>query len=1030
MNRIVGIVTLALLVPSVYAAEPAIQPGLVVVVDCKEIPHDLCANETLRVHCLTKDASSVQRLRETLLTREAGDTVSVDSYNGRTLPYIDNLVNLILAPETTSVSREEMLRVLAPLGRAVIGEEVLVKPWPKDIDEWSHFLYDASNNAVSNDQVAGAPKYMQWLGVSRWARNHDKLASTSAIATTQGRIYFIMDNGPVFNPEYEPRWRLEAIDAFNGLPLWSRPMKSWVDHMRGFRSGPVQIARLLVAHEDTVYTTLGLNEPVVAINGKNGETLKTYENTQKAEEILYHDGKLLVVVSKDDVEQAKVPNADFRSKAVKLIDTGSGDEIWRWPKSGFADIVPTTLTASGQRVFLQCGFATLGLDLQSGQEQWRDQSFEVVEELIVKPGKNGEPPKTRTIRSSGWTFNTVVVAEDIVLSSDLQTLVAISASDGDRVWSAAISPNSGQTPSEDIFVIDGVVWTSPRFEVGRDLRTGEVVKTLDLYETMVTSGHHHRCYRNRAVGNSIVFGHRGMEFFDTVGENHSRNNWVRGVCQWGIMPANGLMYAPPHDCSCYPEAILHGFWALAPDRRTLNIPDDFQGQLERGPAYGRSNHDTLNELDWPTYRQNAARGGVSAALLPPTLRTAWSVPLGKSLTAPVVADNTVLLASKENKTVYAIDAATGRTRWRHVAGGIVDSPPTVVGQRVLFGAADGTVTCLSLDDGALMWRFHATPAPYKAIAMGELESLWPVNGSVLVKNGIVYFTAGRSSYLDGGLFLFGLSADTGEVRYRNRYYLESPSRIENARGLGAVSNGPNIANFKTFESSDKSDAFSMVGNTNDVMVADEDSVYLRHMRFNDRLEPQDEFRHHLFSTSTLLDPHEAYRSHWIYGNGDFSLVPVSYEWLTRIKNNAEQSFYTFTGSICVHDGATLWGVIRTGPNGTLVAYDIQGLDQRNAKDFGEGRRAVIDMGYDWAANLPFHPRAMAKAGPNLYVAGGADVQQILGEAEGGILQTFSAANGGQGPSIALKAPPVFDGMAVGNQALFVSLVDGSLVCLR
>lgn len=1023
-----------------HAAEPTIQQGLVVLVDCKDVPKDLCANKALRVHGLTKDAAAVQSLRKTLLAQKVADTVSIDSYDGRSLPYIDNLVNLIIAPENTAVSKEEMLRVLVPLGRAFIGDHVVVKPWPREIDEWSHFLYDASNNAVSKDRVVGAPKHMQWVGVTSWARKHDRLASMSALATTRGRIYYIMDNGPIFAPEYEARWFLEAIDAFNGLPLWKRPMKSWVSHLRRFRSGPVQIARLLVAHEDTVYTTLGINEPVVAIDGKTGKTLKTYDVTKQAEEILYHQGRLLVVVNKDDVEHADRRNANYAAKAVKMVDAQSGNELWRWPENDFADIVPLSLAALGQCVFLQCKSDTICLGLISGKEQWRTTTFEdpenaklVTNASRAKKGKKkkGKKEKTAATRLSGWTYNTLVAYQDIVLSSDHQTLVALSASDGSKLWNAPIRPPFNRTPSEDILVVNGLVWTSPYLTEGRDLKTGEIVKTFDLRETLVTSGHHHRCYRNRGVDKTIIYGYRGMEFFDTQGDNHSRNNWIRGVCQWGVMPANGLMYAPPHDCGCYMEALLHGFWAVAAGQPSLEIPAGFNGLLAKGPAYDKAAGGAPAPSDWPTYRQNAARGGISNASLSPTLREAWTAPVGQSLTPPVVAHDTVLLACKKNKTVHALDAATGKTRWHYVAGGVVDSPPTVAGRRVLFGAADGAVTCLSLDDGALMWRFTAAPSPLKAMAMGEIESLWPINGSVLVKNDVAYFTAGRSTYLDGGLFLFGLSVKTGEVKYKHRYHIASPSRLEIKKEHEARKAGQNIANAKTFEGADHSDSFSMVGNTNDVMVGDKDSVYLRHMRYNDRLEPQAEFRHHLFSTSSLLDPNEAYRSHWVYGNGDFSLVPVSYEWLTRAKRDRKQSFYTFIGSIFVHDGAMAWGVTRYGSNGELVAFNLQGLDQRYAKDFGEGRRAKIDMGYTWTATLPFRVRAMVKAGPTLYLAGGAGVEQILGEASGGVLQSYAAADGLQkGPPISLEAPPVFDGMAVAGQALFISLLDGSLVCLE
>jgi hypothetical protein len=52
------------------------------------------------------------------------------------------------------------------------------------------------------------------------------------------------------------------------------------------------------------------------------------------------------------------------------------------------------------------------------------------------------------------------------------------------------------------------------------------------------------------------------------------------------------------------------------------------------------------------------------------------------------------------------------------------------------------------------------------------------------------------------------------------------------------------------------------------------------------------------------------------------------------------------------------------------------------------------------------------------------------EKEANLLR-FTAADGQQrGASVSLKAPPVFDGMSVAEQALFISLINGSLVCLK
>ena len=47
-------------------------------------------------------------------------------------------------------------------------------------------------------------------------------------------------------------------------------------------------------------------------------------------------------------------------------------------------------------------------------------------------------------------------------------------------------------------------------------------------------------------------------------------------------------------------------------------------------------------------------------------------------------------------------------------------------------------------------------------AFEQVESVWPVHGSVLVLHDVVYCVAGRSMFLDGGLRLLRISAKTGE----------------------------------------------------------------------------------------------------------------------------------------------------------------------------------------------------------------------------------------------------------------------------
>ncbi|MHC5054840.1 MAG: hypothetical protein ACYTKD_08990 [Planctomycetota bacterium] len=71
------------------------------------------------------------------------------------------LVNLVVAEDLAGVPTDEVMRVLAPGGVAWVKGRKTVKPRPDEIDEWTHYLYDASNRATSRDTVVGPPSILQ-----------------------------------------------------------------------------------------------------------------------------------------------------------------------------------------------------------------------------------------------------------------------------------------------------------------------------------------------------------------------------------------------------------------------------------------------------------------------------------------------------------------------------------------------------------------------------------------------------------------------------------------------------------------------------------------------------------------------------------------------------------------------------------------------------------------------------------------------------------------------------------------------------
>jgi outer membrane protein assembly factor BamB len=1028
-----------------------VKGGLVVHVGCGDgnLTAALRAGDRYLVHGLDADPANVENARRRIADRGLYGAAAVDRLPGKRLPYIDNIVNLLVAEDLAAVPVDEVMRVLAPGGVAYLRIGAVwrktVKPWPDDIDQWTHYLHGPDNNAVAHDTVVGPPRHMQWTAGPQWTRSHHRLNSISSVVTAKGRLFSILDEATPANINVPGKWVIVARDAFSGVRLWKKPLQSWVWHQVRFRSGPPQVTRLLVASGDRLYAPLGLGAPISAIDAATGNTLKTFENTAGAEEIIVVGGTVLVLKGSPVAEHA-VGHAAFRKqyevpnrKAIVAIDAETGTRLWEWSNADL-NPMPETLASDGNKVYIQVDQRVACLDLKSGQELW----------VYGEPGK-----KTKR---TGVTYgrNTLVVADDVVLCKLSGNLTALSAADGRKLWEC---PAGGGFHSPlDVFVIDGLVWqglhvsdsVSPPpihdFNEGRDLHTGQIKQTNAVAVDLQTSGHHHRCYREKATSRFIITGKRGFEMMELAGDGHSRNNWVRGTCQYGILPANGLLYAPPHACGCYMESKLWGFWALAPDRSPAadsqhKVPEEMR--LEKGPAYGQiAEAGSENAESWPMYRHDPLRSGVAETVVPAKLKRAWRARLGGRLTQPVVAEGKVVLAGVDANAVYALDEKSGNLLWKYIAGGRVDSPPSIYKGTVLFGSADGRVYCLRLSDGRLVWRFLAAPDDVRAVAFDQVESLWPVHGSVLVLRNVAYCCAGRSTWLDGGIDLYGLDPATGKVLYKTRFQSKHPEfqeGKEKARKEHQTRVDQNTTDYKTFFAPDRSDAFSMAGGAvSDVLVSDGKNVFLHHVKFDETLQRQDEMSRHLFSTSSLLDDSESHRSHWVLGTGDFSRIPVAYSWIVNRPGKRMPTIAVPTGIMMVYDDHAIWGTRNQGDaNGKYHLFKSRNRpfsdDEKPLPDFRKIPASKVNQ-YVWKNDLPVRTTAMLKSGNNLYLGvtpieiAADDPHAAYEGRSGAVVWVCSEEDGRKVAQYKLESPVVWDGMAAAGEKLFVSTSHGSLVC--
>ncbi|MGD8499833.1 MAG: PQQ-binding-like beta-propeller repeat protein, partial [Phycisphaerales bacterium] len=515
------------------------------------------------------------------------------------------------------------------------------------------------------------------------------------------------------------------------------------------------------------------------------------------------------------------------------------------------------------------GSSVVCLDRDTGKDVWRSE------------------PVARTAEVRSFYLPTLVLYEDVVLfsggetaglqtgswyTSGRDTMTALSAETGEVLWTA-YHPPSGYRSPEDLLVANGLVWTGETTSgrvvgafTGRDPHTGKVKS--EFSPGIDTYWFHHRCYRSKATDNYLLISRTGTEFVDVRNKQWIQHHWIRGACLYGVMPANGLLYNPPHPCACYLEAKLYGFNALAPASAGPRVPRSAANEtrLEKGLAYGMASASRASEDEWSTYRHDAARSGSSSTAVPAALRRGWQANVGGTLTSPVIAEGKVFVASVNTHTVHALDAASGERLWQYTASGRIDSPPTVYQGRVLLGSADGRVYCLRATDGALAWRFLAAPMNQRLTAFEQLESVWPVHGSVLVQDDVLYCVAGRSMFLDGGLHLWRLDPKTGRALSQTVLDDRDPASDGDLHKYVSWLNMPAALP--------------------DILSSDGWLVYMRSQPFNldgkrlplekfpagadaDRGAPpatQRPEHTHLFSPTGFLDSSAWHRTYWMYGS--------------------------------------------------------------------------------------------------------------------------------------------------------------------
>ncbi len=1010
------------------------------------------------IQYLQTDASKVSDIREDICSAGVYGKVTARTFDGKTLPFIDGSVNWIVSGAGCPVSRDEMLRVLAPGGQVFFtdGREIIVdKPVPRGLDDWSHYHYGPEGTMVGRDTVVGPPRRIQWMGHPKWLRNHDFMSSMHAMVSCGGRIFYIIDEG-LRNHIFLPSdWKLVARDAYNGTILWKRQLKDWQPNNWPLKSGPGDMPRRIVATDDVVYATLGLIQPLTAFDAVTGKTLRTYKGTDATVEVIHSDGTLFLLtdpektppgykaassgygeIRRAEKEWAWTPDSNERKVVAVSADTGK--ILWQHTSK----VAPLTLTVNPSQVFFHNGTSMVCLDRRSGETAWES-----------------EPVPIKSVPTGGSLR--VAYSRGVTVFALGTSMTAFDAKSGAILWKEKLQKTSHHCP-EDLFIIKGKIW-SPK--TGKPQQTGTPFKVIDLKtgnidkefvaENIKGFPMHPRCYPSRATERFIMTNGMGTEFYEVGGTTVDVNNTVRGSCIYGVMPANGLLYKPPDTCACYYQSKLEWLCALAPASAKPGKPAE---RLEKGPAFGKTGKPKTGKADWPMYRRSVDRGGYNPAAVAAEVKSAWKAKLGSGkLTQPVVAGGKVFVAAVDQQTLYALDEESGKEIWKFTADGRIDSSPTVYKGSVIFGSADGRVYCLRASDGALAWRYLAAHNDRQIIAFQQPESVWPVSGSVIINDGIAYCLAGRNMFFDGGLRLVMLDPTTGKLLGENILDENDPNTGKNLQTLIEAKYMP-VANADLLTSDGKqvymqTQSFTLKGKRNEIAPIQPG-----------KQEPGGE---HLFCQTGLLDDIWYHRSYWIYGNN------CGEGWSAYNKPRG----FAPAGRILCFDDELAYG-FRSEPLGNMLhartTYKLYAADkvpgqsepepaapkvkgkrnrqQTRAPKPGKGGKVIPSK---WEReSIGLLANAMTLAGDTLFVAGPPDIadetkmlgyevgvdseinQELARQDEawrgkmGGLLQAVDARSGETLAECKLDSYPAFDGMSSANGKLFMSMKDGTVRCFR
>jgi len=731
--------------------------GICVVVGDREARQTiaLARASELTLYVQLDDAGDVVVARRTaeaagLLNRR----VYVEHGSAARLHLADNLADLVvpLGDALERVPRAEVLRVLRPGGKGLLGQETVTKSMLAGVDQWSHPYHGPDNNPQSTDQIARAPYLTQFLAEPYYG------PMPEVTVISGGRMFKAFGSRAFLRPQWPVLNTLMAFNAYNGTLLWQRPLDpDFMIHRN-----------TIIATPDTLYLADATScKRLDAATGELKDEIKVPEDLSDGpvwKWMALDGGVLYALVGEKEPPGDALRGPGFRGagwpwwkidqyawgfgRTLLAIDPASKKVLWQHREPDPLDT--RAMCLKGERIYFYSHRKFLGcLDAKTGKTVWKTDDRAVLDAI-------GEHHPAQ-FPATGFATSAYAKCSDdaIYFAGPTRTkLVAVSAKDGRLLWQYPQGAFQLVLRDNTVYAL-GANQPSQKFHP----LTGEVLGSLP-----------NRAGCTRATGSvDRIFvrgGGDGTFSWDTHSEKLYPLSPMRPACHDGVVVAGGQLYWGPWMCGC--NLSLIGIVCLGPAGDFDYSQHATEAERLQATVPESANVASLEQTadDWPTYRRDNARGARSVKAVPLSAAQRWQYTPEATHTcsAPVAVDGLIFVGGSDG-VVRALNATDGKVKWQAYTGGAIRVPPTVAAERAFVGSADGWVYAFEATSGRLLWRFRAAPVERKIPVYGALSSTWPVASGVLVEEGVAYAAAGIANY--DGTHVYALEAATGKIRWQN-----------------------------------------------------------------------------------------------------------------------------------------------------------------------------------------------------------------------------------------------------------------------